>query len=68
VKVWFSTTGTRNNIANSIGEALREIPLVRFSNSRISETTHGTEYTATVNAVADRQHSAVLEGVPKPAK
>ena len=52
----------------TIGKSLCEVSLVRFSDSCIGKTTHGTEYTATVNAVADRQHSAVLEGVPKPGK
>jgi hypothetical protein len=52
----------------AIGKSLCEVSLVRFSDSRIGKTTHGTEYAPTMNAVADRQRSAVLEGVVKPGE
>ena len=50
----------------AVGKSLCEVSLVRFSDSRIGETTYRAENTATVYAVADRERSAVLEGVAKP--
>ncbi len=52
----------------ALWKSLGEVFLICFSDSHIGETTHGSEYTAAVNTVADRERAAEVEGVAKSGK